>query len=267
MSDMRRLMALVEKVLQGGHGIEGLPPDVEIKDRHLLRMLDSGRYRAVAKPGWRDGRYTIELHPRDTDGMEPYRNNPEKDVNHWRDPAVTEIEITNPGEEYLERHYARAKNGYSHEIEPLPGRDIIYRGMSFEEYQSYRQTGEIKSNGSFNIGAEQVGLTYWATDPDTAVSYANSFALAHLKPTFGKPCYVMATQRPKEVRMAAGTGSNEVGVARAIHADEILAVWEGRVYAFSPGNFDIAQDYMRGDGYHSAGSSDPSTSVVWHRIA
>ena len=70
---------------------------------------------------------------------------------------------------------------------------------------------------------------------------------------------------PADTRRVRGTGEHEVGVARPITGDEVVAVWQGRVYISQSGEFDLRPDY---DGIYSMGGGGmPSSGVVWQRIA
>ena len=131
--------------------------------------------------------------------------------------------------------------------------DTIHRGMSHDEYENFRRTGEIKSQGSYNIGEEQHGLTYFTTDPLSAQSYANSFAPWDKVPTFDRPAYIVSAKHPGEehVKHVSGTGEHEVGVTRPILAHEVTSIHRGRVIDYNPGE---------------AGSLKPRASLHWERV-
>jgi hypothetical protein len=114
--------------------------------------------------------------------------------------------------------------------------DQIFRGMSAAEFENFRQTGLIQSNGSGNIGDAQKGLTYWSSNPREATSYAGSFAPSALKPTPERPAYVVAARRPSpaDIRDVPGVGDREVGVARPISRDEVVAAYRGEVVDYRP---------------------------------
>lgn len=121
------------------------------------------------------------------------------------------------------------------EIQSHP--DIMYRGMSHEAYEDFKRTGRIKSKDTHNIGPEQKGLTYWTTQPETAVTYANSFAPEGHKPSWDRPAYVIASRRPhsSDTRSVKGTGKHEIGVTRPIHHSEVTEVHRGDVVHYDPG--------------------------------
>lgn len=124
-----------------------------------------------------------------------------------------------------------------------------------------------KSLGDYNLPGQE-GLTYWTTQTDTAEAYASGFAPWQYKPTFERPAYVLAARRPDaaDIKTIKGTDPNEVGVKRAIAADEIVDVWRGDVFMYRPGSTDLVPiDY--GSKVHRAGSgSSPSSSVAWTRV-
>lgn len=122
-------------------------------------------------------------------------------------------------------------------IMDLPGvkqPDTLYRGMSYKEYEAFLATGIIKSNGSYNIGHAQKGLTYFSTSPASAGTYANAFAPKEHKPTFDRAAYIVAIKCPKksDIVKVAGTAEHEMGVNRAVTADEVTAVYRGRVVKY-----------------------------------
>jgi hypothetical protein len=255
----------------GGGIIQGLPGDIKIKDRLIEQALERGVWDIKAKKieGKQSGRdrYELTITSKIPGGIQPFQKRPEKaDVDYYN-PKLAEIYTIDKGQQYLERTYARPLKGLSQEITPLPGDDIIYRGMRAEEYEKYLQTGEIVSSGAYNLVGQE-GLTYWATDPATAVSYSNGFAPWPHKATFERPAYVVAAKKPKETRHVEGVGENEVGVARVITRDEIIGVWRGDVFWHSPGTQDIIPaSYDLDETEYRAGSgSSASSNLVWQRI-
>lgn len=252
--------------------IEGLPANVTVKDRLISQARERKAFDLTAVETKKDSKgrtvYELIVAAKIPSGIESVVERPDRsDRVAYYDPALADLHTFHKGEQYLELTLAKPKAGLSEEIEPLPGDDIIYRGMRAEEYEKFLQTGEIVSTGKYNIGPDQKGLTYWATDPATAASYANSFAPWPHKATFEKPAYVVATKLPKETRKVSGTGENEVGVARAVTKDEIIGVWRGDVYSHRPGHMNLrpvgyAMDETE---YEIGASSSPSSSVVWRK--
>lgn len=108
---------------------------------------------------------------------------------------------------------------------------VIFRGMSAQEYANVLRTGEIRSNGSYNIGDQQAGLTYYSTEPDSAASYATSFAPSQHAPTFDQPAYVVGVHMPDQnrIRYVKGTGEHEVGVIGPIPVLDIIEVYRAIV--------------------------------------
>ncbi len=77
-----------------------------------------------------------------------------------------------------------------------PDPTLAYRGMCWEEWQSIQRSGFIMSNGTYNLGDEQSGLTCFAPNPDSAVHYAHGFAPIQYQISQTKPGIVIAV--PKE---------------------------------------------------------------------
>ena len=138
--------------------------------------------------------------------------------------------------------------------------NMLYRGMSHDEYQNFLNTGRIESNGSYNIGDGQKGLTYFSTDPQQAQSYASSFAPSKFKPTPDKPAYIVAVNKPDASMIAPqvpGTGENEIGVRGAIGKENVAGVYRGNVVSHDPG---IPATPL------SRGSISPSSMLHWEDI-
>jgi hypothetical protein len=133
---------------------------------------------------------------------------------------------------------------------------LMYRGMSSGEYEAYRRTGVIKSASSYNIGAEQQGLTYWGADPSMAETYASAFAPREFKPDWDKPAYVVVAKRvgAERLRRVKGTGEGELGVIGETPKEDVREVWRGRVIERDPGYSD------------EHGSLSPSARLHWERV-
>ena len=248
--------------------IAGLPKHIKITDRQLSLALargDTFTFSAKERPRGKfesEGPYyTVTVAAKIPPGIKSYERREGR--TEYYDPKLAEVHTIDAGT-IIEWKLAKPKAGLETDIEPLPGKDIIYRGIPYKSYQRFLETGKIESRGFGNFGTQE-GLTYWATDPATAVAYANGFAPWAFKPTFEKPAYVVATRMPKEVRHVPGVGENEVGVARAIDKSEIVGVWRGDVYQHEPGTFDLKPSESGGDNYRVGRSTGVSSGVVWSR--
>lgn len=152
--------------------------------------------------------------------------------------------------------------------------NVIHRGMSTREYNNIMKHGVIQSNGSGNLGDEQVGLTYFTTNPSSADSYANMFSIK--KPDPNNPPYIISIKMPSEDRIehVAGTGEHEVGVKGPISVDDIVAVYKGNVIEYTPASKDIdtrggrgaydAQRYRNKEMGHSSSAS--VSRLHWEKI-
>ncbi len=254
---MRQWITLVEQQ----NLIEDSPRDDEVDDRTYHAFRARGAHRAVTKPlGYAPG-YNVEFHP---NSGTPYSARKGADTTHYYDPEIADLE-TDEGEYAYTR--AKHKPGFSETILPL-GDGVIYRGIAYEEMQHINDTGLVTSSGEYNMTGQE-GLTYWTTSIDSAIYYANGFAPSTHKPTFERPCYVIAANMPKETRHVPGVAEHEVGVARAISQEEIIAMWEGRVYYHKPHSMELRQDDRFGNEsnrYRGGSSSGGASGVVWKRL-
>ena len=142
-----------------------------------------------------------------------------------------------------------------------PDENVIYRGMSAEEYRSAMDDGFIQSKGKYNIGDEQKGLTFFSLSPSQAQTYANDFTPAGFKATPDRPAYVVAIKLPDNDYPIGQVNGSEVGLKGAISTDEIVSVFEGRPYEFSA-DFEIGDDFGR--TYMSG--SGPTSRVTWEKL-
>ena len=190
---------------------------------------------------------------------QPYRNTWRASTAHY-DPDYFDLETHTLDDEHgqpiavKDQLIPKPNLQFRLNVQAQPG--VIYRGMSADEYENILRTGQIQSAGTHNIGDQQKGLTYYSTDPVTAESYASSFAADQHRPTWQKPAYVVAVQAPpsNRIRSVPGTGEHEVGVQGAISADDIVAVYQGKVVALTPA--------INDRGFSSASSA----WLHWHRI-
>jgi hypothetical protein len=142
-----------------------------------------------------------------------------------------------------------------------PDENVIYRGMSAEEYRNAMDDGFIQSKGKYNIGDEQKGLTFFSFSPSQAQTYANDFTPAGFKATPDRPAYVVAIKLPDNDYPIGQVNGSEVGLKGAISTDEIVSVFEGRPYEFSA-DFEIGDDFGR--TYMSG--SGPTSRVTWEKL-
>lgn len=231
----------------------------------MKRLRDSGRY---------------EITREDDDDIESYRVSP-SGVSGWpeqfqymRHPDSGEMiprrsfrynsdmsEVYEEEDEFGITSRTRLKDGW---IEKLPEEGpLMYRGMSYEEWMFIQETGRIESLGDYNLGDEQIGLTYFSTEPDSAAHYAHGFAPSEYKATPDKPAYVIGVPR-QEGEPVAGVGEHEVGVRGPVDASLIEEVWIGMPYfATTNGRVDVIDDYR---GRRSGSRYLPSVSVAWKRV-
>ena len=139
---------------------------------------------------------------------------------------------------------------------------IIYRGMSYEEYQSSMAAGEFKSIGGYNIGEEEKGLTYFSSEPSQAASYAHGFAPWPYIAVPGKPAVIVAVADPGG-HIVASSRPTELGINKPIPTSELRAVYFGDAIIASSGRVDIVQESGRPPSEGSRFS--PSTAVEWRK--
>lgn len=150
-------------------------------------------------------------------------------------------------------------------IKSIPKKeDLIYRGMSGDEYYLAIKKKFFKSRGGYNIGESQKGLTFGTTSPDQAAFYSTGFQPIQKTPTPEKPGYVIGFKKegwfkPKD----SGIGSEErakEGIISFSEAEE--------VYKFEPKEWRKGRLIIR-KGFHGIeheGSTSPDVSGGWKKI-
>jgi hypothetical protein len=238
-----------------------MPTGALLASSEVARLLDRDAWRLAAVPGRRPGVMIVGCHP--IGGGEPYVARPGRGKLCYRDPEMSTIAISEPDSD-IEFRFAEPARDLVTAVADSAGEDgLVYRGMSDEEMQAIRETGEVRSDGEWNLGGQD-GLTYWTTAISSAAQYSNGFAPMHRRPTFGRPAWILAAHKPSEVRRVRGTAEHEVGVERAVAADEVVAAWRGLVFDFDPGEIELV---LGGDGIWRTGSMvQPSARVVWERL-
>lgn len=165
--------------------LEGLKSYLDDYDR-LYEMGDSSNYA---------DRYVYELVGIDEYS---YREITFKFVYHLKDPdnkGVKAIEPRYPDSDEYTREVINYKSA-KEAIQEIPVDDnLVYRGMSWEEWQVIRGRGFVQSKGGANLGGAQRGKTYFAKRPDTAYVYSAGFAPEMFQPGVNKPGVVIAVDK------------------------------------------------------------------------
>jgi hypothetical protein len=115
-------------------------------------------------------------------------------------------------------------------IKSIPeDKQLAYRGMSWEEWQSIQRTGKIQSAGLWNLQHQQSGsLTLYAISPRSAEAYAHGFAPTQNSTTFTKPGIIIAIPKeglltPKDIPRQLS--SHELAHTGSIPASKIVHAW------------------------------------------
>jgi hypothetical protein len=103
----------------------------------------------------------------------------------------------------------------------------VWRGVNSAEMKFIESNRFIKSNQEMNIGYEvEQGLTVYSKTPNSAISYATSFATDKHKPTENKPNYII------EVKVVDGDGfwvdknDGYAKTAKSIPLNKISKIYE-----------------------------------------
>lgn len=259
----------------GGHGITGFPAEASVKDEAFNQALERKAYDFTATE--RTGTFLrpresfeVTVSAKPTEHAVAYKPRTNRAESLY-DPRLADLKTFDAGEPF-ERKQPVLKNGFAEKIAPLPDKDIIYRGMSAEEYQSFQETGVLKSKGEFNLGEtgeHGEGLTFFSPRTEVAEIYANSFAPWQYTATFEKPAYVVAIKRPDPADIkdrSRITSDDEVAIKRDIKKSEVVAAWAGEVFDHTPGNFDLRRVGSSNE-YRVGSRTSPSARVAWRKLS
>jgi len=213
-------------------------------------------YRIAERPDPKTGETDIKVGPeQELEEVPTYPEAPERS-SVFIDPSRARVEydgeyrntvIPTKGVLYIEDIVEQSDN-------------VLYRGMSAEEYRGALEQGYIKSKGDYNIGDEQEGLTFFSTRPSQAESYANNYTPEGFKATPDRPAYVVAIKKPNKIDYV--TGDTEIGLKGEIPTSAIVDVFEGKPYQFKS---DVVVQTDFGNTKNVYGSPDTAL-VTWERI-
>lgn len=153
-------------------------------------------------------------------------------------------------------------------LEDDPDTDLLWRGMSSEEYEKAKELGYFETNGSYNLGPEQDGKTFFSTQRGSASTYANGFAPWQFVPTFDRPAHVVGIpNRPDVPRGPLGDDpkSHEVGISGRIPFSEVSDHWVGNAAALQPGEWTGTSDPYYRDMEPPRQSVSPRAELHWER--
>ena len=139
---------------------------------------------------------------------------------------------------------------------------VIYRGMSYEEYQSALKNGNFASMGGYNLGDEQKGLTYYSSEPAQAVNYAHSYAPWAFKAVPGRPAVVVGVADPGG-HIVNPQQPTELGINKPVPTSAIREVYLGEPIISQPGYVEVIQENGRPPMEGSRNS--PSITVEWRK--
>jgi hypothetical protein len=153
--------------------------------------------------------------------------------------------------------------GWSESVPPTDDR-LMYRGMSWEEWQEAQRTGVIRSRGDLNALDGQEGYTCFAHDVGTSVAYATGFAPAKYQPAVGKPGVLIAVPREPGVHLPHQS-SGEVNI-ESVPLDRVQRVWEAHPYAVGAKGTTLmawAAPSRMGVTSGGGGAFDPGERYAW----
>ena len=180
------------------------------------------------------------------------------------DPALTGGQVPKPGRFGHEWDNPQALRNEITNLAPPP--NMLWRGVSQEEYDLAKERGYFESRGDYNVGGDsQKGYTFFSTDPGQAGNYATWFAPQDFKPTFTHPGHVVGIpDRPELPRGAMpekpDPRSTEVGVPGRVPFSAITHHYVGRPSVIRSGSQGVVEGW---NGWERSGGTQPSSDIVW----
>ena len=234
--------------------------------REVREIASSDRYNFKLEESDEDGRESFSYGLKGAENwpsVTPTLKMPDGTVRQRRavkyNPEIAEaVEIS---EEDGTRYEYKLKPGWSKTVEHNDP-NMMYRGMSWEEWEEAKRTGYIQSKGDMNIGDAQSGLTYFSDNTGEASHYASSFAPERYSATPDRPAILVAVPK-REGKQVGGTGRSEIGIEGQIPLSEVSRTWEGHpYYSGENGGMSVRQDWgVEGKSLGSASSL--SSSIAW----
>lgn len=205
--DNQKAIELAKQSLQSVFNIHDSNAFENIKKRY---MFDITKFDNLGK----DLRFNVNFFPIGSDKGEEQLISPD-----------------NPNYDYYQK-YRGGKSGkviYKNPkdaISEIPiSSNLSYRGMSWEEWQSIRRTGKIKSRGNANLGQE--GLTFFSPNPTASESYASWFAPFEYQITPKTPGVVISV--PSKFMLTHEDRNDipngELAIEGSLSSGEIKNVW------------------------------------------
>jgi Phosphatidylinositol 3- and 4-kinase len=247
-----------------GLAAAGLPGALRLHETGagaVIEALAERRWNLDAAPSTYSPRDTwdVAITPKVVDGVATHRD-------QFNDVVYYDTQLASVRDDKI---VANAHEGWQSAVPAQAEAGALFRGMRYEEYQKAGRLGRLVSSGAYNLGAAQVGLTYFSTDPEQAQSYASGFAPWQHGPTFDKPAIVVRVQDPGTSKSVPGTSASERGVPGGVAVHAITDVYVGRPYRIKPGRVELYKtwDPTNGKDVWTEGSrKSPTSWLVWKRV-
>jgi hypothetical protein len=251
----------------GGGGTEGegagLPPNVTVGDQTVREVLEGqGNWKLTVESTtdtYEGTQYHMRIEPR---GNQPgYTQSTDRRGDKiWYDPTVSHLE-----KDSYTGHMEPMVNDSERERFTIPATaeaGVLFRGMSYKEYQAAKANGYVQSQGQYNMTTQE-SQTFFSTNPAQAASYAAGFAPWHQSPTGSHPAIVLAVKTNNPV--LSTVGATEIGLGGRVPWSEVQAVYQGKPWQMKVGHLDLLPT-GRTDVTHREGSrSSPASSVLWQK--
>lgn len=211
-----------------------------VKDPRALELLEGRRFKLHPTGQDRDWggfyRYNFDMEPIGFPQTHEFTDEWGKRKRYGYDPEIATPENDRFGTRFNLGDHPEWKDEMAYRDHVQADPNMIYRGLSHEEWENALRNNYFESNQEYNVGGEQG--TLFSTDPEQARSYATGFAPWHRKPGFNTPSYVIGVPRPESAYAHPGMGpdTTEVIVPGQIPFGQVQNAWQFRPYAHQWGD-------------------------------
>lgn len=130
-------------------------------------------------------------------------------------------------------------------IEAQSKEHLVYRGMSYPEWEVSKRRGYIQSEGKWNFDIEK-GYTLFGRQIDTAISYAGGFAPFHLAATYEQPGVIIGVSKEHMEDLPVSGKTDYVGLKKKLPIKDIEVAYALYPEKATKGWLDIVVDNQTG---------------------
>ena len=176
---------------EGHEPIKGIPSDVKLDQDRFVQFYEASKRGVFNFHAIKDKEsYNVIVSPKKIPDNWKIQDEGDGRKSYY-DPEYYDAKPLSEGSSIIT---LKRKKDY---VDDLEGKEEghLFRGMSYDEYESILKNGFIQSKGDYNFD-NQEGLTYFSTDKGQASHYASGFAPWQYQATPDKPAVMVTVKEP-----------------------------------------------------------------------